>query len=65
MNVLFEIFQLCEPDWTDDFDKALLSMGMCIVAVLVAGILFHAHSMASRHCNCQEVKDHFTQYGSV
>ena len=27
MEVLFEIFQLKEPEWTEDFDVALLSVG--------------------------------------
>ena len=27
MDILFEIFQLKEPDWTDDFHLALLSVG--------------------------------------
>ena len=27
MEVLFEIFQLKEPEWTDDFQVALLSVG--------------------------------------
>ena len=27
MDILFEIFQLKEPDWTDDFNIALLSVG--------------------------------------
>ena len=27
MEVLFEIFQLKEPEWTDDFHLALLSVG--------------------------------------
>ena len=27
MEILFEIFQLNEPDWTDDFQQALLSVG--------------------------------------
>ena len=27
MEILFEIFQLKEPDWTDDFQQALVSIG--------------------------------------
>ena len=27
MEILFEIFQLKEPDWTDDFQLALVSVG--------------------------------------
>lgn len=27
MDIVFEIFQLKEPDWTDDFNIALLSVG--------------------------------------
>ena len=27
MDIVFEIFQLKEPDWTDDFSIALLSVG--------------------------------------
>jgi len=27
MEILFEIFQLKEPEWTDDFHAALLSVG--------------------------------------
>ena len=27
MEILFEIFQLKEPDWTDDFQQALVSVG--------------------------------------
>lgn len=27
MEVLFDIFQLKEPEWTDDFHVALLSVG--------------------------------------
>ena len=30
MDILFEIFQLKEPDWTDDFHIALLSVGMAL-----------------------------------
>ena len=33
MEILFEIFQLKEPEWTDDFHAALLSVGKIKIVV--------------------------------
>ena len=35
MEILFEIFQLKEPDWTDDFQQALVSVGKAHKTLLI------------------------------
>ena len=39
MEILFEIFQLKEPDWTDDFQQALVSVGKAHKTHLTGNIL--------------------------
>ena len=44
MDILFEIFQLKEPDWTDDFHIALLSVGK-ITLFLIISLSYHMHTV--------------------
>ena len=39
MEILFEIFQLKEPDWTDDFHQALLSVGKIQWKIYISKLL--------------------------
>ena len=66
MGILYEIFQLDEPDWTDDFDKALLSIGKYCLPTPRDQLSFYVIMLVSRcgqicHCNSLLVmKERFT-----